>query len=718
MMRRIRQLFSRKKKTRRSNGSSPRRVPVLDSGSLPKGGGAKPKSGGGRKKRPNALKRAWQTFTDIIRALLFPVGAILAAIVLWFLLSLPDIETLNESTKKQSVVIKSDDGQIVASYGDIYGDFISFEELPQSLIDAVLATEDRNFYHHIGVDPFGLARAITANVQAGKTVQGGSTITQQVAKNVFLTPERTLTRKIREALLAFKLEMRFSKKDIMAIYLNRVYLGSGNFGVDAAAKRYFDKSARDLTLSESAIIAGLLKAPSRYSPTNNSGMAKKRGEQIILNMVDAGFLKPKEAENAKQELEQTISRTERNTAESSMYFGDWIMDQLPEFVGNVGEDLIVTSTLSPRLQHIGEEAIAKVMDERGESLNASQAAIVSMVPDGAVRVMIGGRNYSKSPYNRAVQAKRQPGSSFKLFVYLAGLEAGLTPSSTVIDQPVSVGKWQPKNYTGDYKGEMPLRDAVAQSINSVAVQVSEYVGRYTVVKMAQRLGITSELNPDPSLALGSNEVTLLELTTAYAHLAAGGRIVIPYGILEIKTSSGKSLYRRQPPSGGQALNEGVVGMMNSMLMGVVNYGTGRGAAIGRQAAGKTGTTSDYRDAWFIGYTPDLATGVWVGNDDNSAMKKVTGGTLPAPIWRDFMSNALAGVPAKSLPVSSGFWQSILPWQSSDDSSNAPMGGSAAQRREQGDAVSPAVIPRPAPQPQGGDEDVILGPSFWNKLMGE
>ncbi len=678
------------------------KAPVLDSGGPREPRNYKPKK---PKKQGISGRIAfmWREIKRIIRRMILPVGFVLLMFVVWFFLSQPSIEDLNTAKKAPSVLIKSEEGQVVGSYGDIYGDFLEYEEFPQALIDTVLATEDRNFFHHFGIDPVGIARAMVANMKAGKAVQGGSTITQQVAKNVFLTPERTLMRKFREVFLAFSLESRFTKEQIMAIYLNRVYLGAGNYGVDAAAKRYFDKSARELTLSESAILAGLLKAPSKFSPTANPELATKRAEQVLLNMVNAGYLKEKEAVAAKEALAQTMTRTAKNLAESSLYFGDWLIDQLPDYVGNVQEDLVVTATLKLPLQHAGEAAIKAVMDKEGEKMHASQAALIAMQPDGAVRALIGGRDYSKSPYNRAVQAHRQPGSSFKLFVYLAGLENGFTPSSFVTDQPITLdivgGTWSPRNYKGEYLGDMPMVEAVAQSINTVAVQVAMSVGLDNVVGMAKRLGVTSDILAVPSIALGSTELTLLELTSAYAHLASNGAIVKPYGIIAIHTAQGREIYKREPQVRGQVLNQSVVGMMNSMLMEVIGSGTGRGASIGRPAAGKTGTTSDYRDAWFIGYTPDLVAGVWVGNDDNTAMKKVTGGTLPAPIWREFMKVALADVPARSLPSAFAYEGQQLPWQDGRETTTLPGGR----------PVGPRV-----PEAQ----DFELGQQFWKKLFQE
>lgn len=664
------------------------------------------------RRKPDWRKRMKAHFARLriaLRKLILPAAFALAAFIIWFLLSLPAIDKLN-ARKSPGVLFKAADGRVIGSYGEAYGDSIPFDDLPKDLVHAVLATEDRDFFTHAGIDLSGIARAMLANFRAGHTVQGGSTVTQQLAKNIFLTPERSVLRKLREALLAFKLERRYSKEEIFSIYVNRVYFGAGAYGIDAAARRYFDKSARDLSLPESALLVGLLKAPSRYAPTGNPKAARGRAQQVLLNMADAGYLKPAEAERAIKELPGVVTRIAKASAESTRYFTDWIVDQLPDYVGAVDEDLVVTTTLTPEWQKAAEQAVKTVMDERGAKLNATQAALVAVAPDGAVRAMVGGRNYAESPFNRAAQARRQPGSAFKLFVYLAALESGFTPGSTLIDQPVSVGKWQPRNYDGEYRGEVTLKEAVAQSINTVAVQVMEAVGRGRVVEMARRLGLEGDIAPLPSLALGATETSLLELTGAYAHLAAGGQAVTPYGILKVETASGKRLYRFQPEPQAQVLSGSTVGMMNNMLMGVIHSGTGRAAAIGRPAAGKTGTTSDYRDAWFIGYTPDLAAGVWVGNDDNAMMKKVAGGTLPAPIWRAFMQAALAGTPAHELPVSSGFWQALLPWQNE----------SAPEHPAPPEGVHIEQAPPPAaPSPQEEKPHGFRLPQqFWDKLMDE
>jgi penicillin-binding protein 1A len=682
------------KKRKKKSGKYPhyagRKPPPLES----KGGSQRQAATSSKRSKRPRRRSAFRQFLRKALVRVTAVGALIGALIY---LTLPDIDDLNTFTKAPSILVKAENGQIVGSFGDIYGDYVGFDELPASLIDAVMATEDRNFFDHFGIDPFGLLRAMVANVRAGKVVQGGSTITQQVAKNVFLTPERSFTRKLREMMLALKLERRFSKQDIMSIYLNRVYLGAGNYGVDAASRRYFDKSAREMTLSESAIIAGLLKAPSRFAPTSNPALSRKRADQVLVNMLDAEYLTPQQAQRAREDLAQAMGSRKRNT-QSAMYFADWIADQLPDYIGNVQDDLVVIATIDPDLQLIGEKAIAEIMDAESEKYKAQQAALVAMTPNGAVRVLIGGRSYAASQYNRATQAQRQPGSSFKIFVYLAGLESGLAPDTLVEDEPVGIpivgGIWHPRNYTGRYLGTVTLREAVTHSINTVAVQVAQVAGLDNVINVARRLGIGSELEPLPSIALGSTEVNLLEMTTAYAHLSANGAMVNPYGIVRIETTRGDLIYERRTSAGGGVLAGNIVGMMNDMLMNVINEGTGRAATIGRPAAGKTGTTSDYRDAWFMGYTPALTTGVWVGNDDNSAMNKVTGGTLPARIWHDFMIPALANTPARSLPTSAV--RSALPWE--NDSAGVPLSAEEERRLER-------------------RKDVELGPSFWDKLTG-
>jgi penicillin-binding protein 1A len=583
-----------------------------------------------------------------IGVLAFLWAVIFGAVVLgYFALTLPDTSELTRAERRQSITILAADGSLLTTYGDLFGQALTLKEMSPYLPKAVIATEDRRFYHHFGVDPLGLLRAAFANVAAGHVVQGGSTITQQLAKNLFLTPQRSLTRKIQETLLAFWLEHRFSKDQILEIYLNRVYLGAGTYGVDAAAHRYFNKSAKSTTLYESAAIAGLLKAPTRFNPTRDRETAAARTAQVLTNMVDAGFIRREQAEVA---LKEGASLAEVAAIRpGTRYFADWVAEQLGEFTDPAGRDLTVVTTLDPRMQAEAEGAIADALAREGDKMAVTQGALVAMSSDGAVRAMVGGRDYDRSQFNRATQAQRQPGSAFKPFVYLAGLEAGIQPSDQFVDAPIRIGGWQPRDYTGHYQGSMSLSEGLAQSVNTIAVQVAQRAGLGNVVSVAHRLGISSPLAPEMSLALGTNEVNLLELVSAYAPFANGGRAVLPHGISEIRDQAGRPIFRRAGSGLGQVVRPELAGTMNEMLSGVIDHGTGRSAQLARPAAGKTGTTQDYRDAWFIGYTADLVAGVWLGNDDNSPMNKVTGGMLPAQTWRRFMLVATRAMPVRPLP---------------------------------------------------------------------
>lgn len=647
------------------------------------------------------------------------IGAIaLALFIIYFAFTLPDIRDLNTIRKQQGITITTEDGRVVANYGDVYGGYIPYDKMPRELVQAVIATEDRRFFAHGGIDIWGIGRAAFTNVTHGHVVQGGSTVTQQVAKNVFLTPERSLRRKVQEVLLAFWLESRFSKKEIMAIYLNRVYLGSGAYGVDAASKRYFNKPATDMNLAESALIAGLLKAPSRFSPAANPERAEGRIRQVLLNMVDAGYLSENKIEPALKEFHDSPAR--EADGGNVRYFTDWVMDEIPGFVGNVSDDLVVTTTFDPKLQGLAAEALETKLAAVGEKMRISQGAIVTMTADGAVKAIIGGRDYSKSQYNRATQAKRQAGSIFKLFVYLSALEAGMTPESIVLDAPVTmqVGNkvWTPGNYDASYAGEIPMVEALRRSLNTVSVRLTQYAGVDRVAEMATRLGLP-DIPAVPSLAVGTADVTLLDMTAAFSHLNNGGNKVIPHAILSIKTRDGVELYKYEAPDASRLLADGTVEMMNYMLLDVVRRGTGAAASIGRPVAGKTGTSSDFRDAWFVGFTPQLTTGVWVGNDDNKPMaKKVTGGVVPAPIWHDYMLKAMQGQEVKNIPNSASNGSGLLPWLfggSGQTMDGVPQQGQPVPEGAPFGGPTPAPAGAPVDQPSNGD---VLTPEFWNKLM--
>ncbi|MEM7223418.1 MAG: PBP1A family penicillin-binding protein [Pseudomonadota bacterium] len=570
----------------------------------------------------------------------------LAALIGWFAYDLPSLDKIADPNRKPSITLMAADGSRLAAFGEVYGETLTVDELPPALIQAVLAVEDRRFYEHPGVDPLGLLRAMVANIEAGGIVQGGSTITQQLAKNVFLTPERSYKRKVQEALLAFWLESRLTKDQILSLYLNRVYLGAGTYGVDAASRRYFGTSAKDVNLYEAALLAGLLKAPSRYNPANDPAQADGRTHQVLLAMVDAEFIT---AETAEAALKSKGRSQAAAGGRRPRYFADWVLDQVYDYVGKGQQDLVVLTTLDPKLQAIAGQELRAALDSEGSKRGVEQGAFLAMSPDGAVRAMVGGRDYGASQFNRAVQALRQPGSAFKPFVYLAALEAGWTPDDRMVDGPIRIGNWAPKNYGDRYYGDVTLREAYARSLNSVSAQLTQKVGPEQVAEVGRRLGITSQLSPHLSLALGASEVSLLDLTSAYAVFANQGRGVWPYAITEIRGSNGKVLYRREGSGPGRVVAPSSVNRMNNLMTAVVEWGTGKAARSKRPSAGKTGTSQDFRDAWFVGYTAELVAGAWFGNDDGRPMKGVTGGSLPARLWGRVMARGLEGLPPQPLP---------------------------------------------------------------------
>jgi penicillin-binding protein 1A len=570
-----------------------------------------------------------------------------AGLFAYFALTLPDTGELTSATRRPGITILADDSSVLATYGDLFGRPLTLRQLPRYLPEAVVATEDRRFYSHFGVDPIGLVRAAVADLGAGHIVEGGSTITQQLAKNLFLTPERSLGRKIRETLLALWLDHRFTKDEILEIYLNRVYLGAGTYGVDAAARRYFGKSARQLDLWECAVIAGLLKAPTRFNPLHDQAMAEARAAEVLTNMVVARYITQAEADAAARE--GASPRPVVAPHSGVQYFADWIVERLAEHPDLGDRDLVVETTLDLRLQRAAEAAIADTLKRNSRRAGVEEGALVALSLDGAVRAMVGGVDYEQSQFNRAIEAERQPGSAFKPFVYLAGLEAGLQPSDHFVDGPISVGGWRPRDYIGHYQGDMTMAEALARSVNTISVQVALHAGIGNVVATAHRLGIVSPLPQDVSIALGSDGVNLLELVAAYAPFANAGFGVWPHGIVEVRGRDGRVLYRGNRASRGRVIGPELVGEMNEMLAGVITHGTGTAAALPRPAAGKTGTTQDYRDAWFVGYTAGLVAGVWLGNDDDRPMNGVTGGSLPAVAWRRFMLAATQGMPVRPLP---------------------------------------------------------------------
>jgi len=637
----------------------------------------KPSSKGRAPRSRNVGGGIWRIIAWITRKSLkwSTVGAVWAVIVFslaaaWYATDLPDVDKAFNATRRPIITVLAADGATLVRTGDLYGRLSQLEDLPQALPQAVMATEDRRFYSHFGVDIIGLSRAMIANVRAGRIVQGGSTITQQVAKNLFLTPERTIKRKIQELMLALWLEQKFSKDQILTIYLNRVYLGAGTYGVDAASQKYFGRPAGQLSVYQAAMLAGLLKAPSRYNPIAHPARAKARTAQVLKNMVAAGYLTKADAGRANVRTGRT---TKEAASRGNRYFIDWILEQVSDYINPGDRDLIVRTTLSPDVQRLAEAGVEKALAKGGAKAGIGQAALVAMTPDGAVRAMVGGRSYAKSQFNRVTQARRQPGSAFKPFVYLAGLESGLAPGDILFDESVAIGDWRPSNFDRRYQGPVTVLAALARSINTVAVKIAEKAGRVRVIETARRLGLSGKFKATPSLALGVGEVTLLGLTAAYGPFANGGAGVWAYGIKEIRDAAGTLLYQRGGSGPGRVVSARDVISMNNMLSAAVAEGTGRNARIGRPQAGKTGTSQNFRDAWFVGYTAELVTGVWMGNDNGAAMKNVTGGGAPAKLWRDFMAAAHSGLAARPLPGlnfapvpdqspekdNPGFWKSIF-----------------------------------------------------------
>ena len=565
-----------------------------------------------------------------------------------FARDLPDTSTLYNVDRQPSITYLDRNGALIAVRGTQQAPPADLDALPDYVPAAFIAIEDRRFYHHPGFDPIGMSRAMVSNMRAGRVVQGGSTLTQQLAKNLFLSPDQNMKRKVQELMLAVWLEMKFSKDEILALYLNRVYFGAGAYGIEAASQRYFDKSAKQLTVGEAALLAGLLKAPSRYSPVSESERAGIRATVVLNEMVDAGVITPEQRAQAAASPVR-VSRT--LSSQHAQYFIDWLDKQIRELVGEPTEDMVVETTMDLTLQTQAERSVNRILT-RDRSKGVQQAALVALDGDGRVRAMIGGASYADSQFNRAVDARRQAGSAWKPFVYLAAMEAGYTPETPVVDEPVRIGNWSPRNYSGTFAGNMTLANAVAQSTNTVAAYVADQIGRDSVARAARRLGISSRIGLEPAMALGAVEVSPIDMATAYDAFANGGRRVEAYGISRIRTPQGRVIYQRgaRDAAAGQAINNPSLYYMNQMLRGVVTSGTARSAAIsGRDIAGKTGTTSDYKDAWFVGYTGGFVTAVWVGKDDNTAMRGVTGSSAPAAIWRNFMEAALPRLNAPAIP---------------------------------------------------------------------
>ncbi len=567
--------------------------------------------------------------------------------LVWYGWDLPDIDEAVAEGRRPAVTVLAGDGSRIVSFGDVFGLPVQAHELPAHLKQAVIATEDRRFYDHFGFDPIGIARAMVTNLSSGRVRQGGSTLTQQLAKNLFLSPERTIKRKVQEVMLSVWLEHKFTKDQILTIYLNRVYLGTGVYGVDAAARRYFNKPATRLSLYEGAAIAGMLKAPSRYNPAASETASRERTAVVLDNMVNAGFIDPATANKAASGQGVASSGDPGGLAR---HFADWVMDRAPAFAPVGGKDLTVITTIEPELQRVAEQMLAGALKKEGKARGINSGAVVILRPDGAIAAMVGGPSYARSQYNMAVQARRQPGSAFKPVVFLAALESGMSPGDRVEDRPFTLGTWAPRNFDRRFRGPVSLTDALADSLNVPTARLYKRVGHDRVVEVARRLGFVSDFPRDATISLGTADASLLELTTAYAVFANAGGTVLPYGIREIRSRDGETLYRRPVTGWSAAVNGRQVADMHAMLRAVIDRGTGKKARINRPAGGKSGTSQSFRDAWFVGYTADYAAGVWMGAGDSGEMDKVTGGSLPAELWRDLMMVAHKGLPPRNLPL--------------------------------------------------------------------
>ena len=571
-------------------------------------------------------------------------GLLIIAAGLSLSLIFPKPQMQNTVRLSPSVKIVDASGSII-SHSGYDGRYIQLSDLPPHVTDAVLAIEDRRFRYHFGIDPIGLARAVYINYRSSRRLQGGSTITQQLAKNLYLKPERTLMRKSVEMVLAVWLEWQLTKDEILELYLNNVYFGAGSYGVEAAAQRYFSKSASRLSLQESAMLAGLLKAPSKFSPLRNYSGARKRADLVIAAMHESGKLSSAQARKAKRSPARI--KPGRYKKKGS-YPVDWVLEVLPGYVGNTDQQLIVYTTIDNELQKYAQSIVSRKMKNLGR--NDIQAAAVVLDKTGGIRALVGGKSYGKSQFNRAVKAYRQPGSVFKPFVYLAAVELGMTPDSIVEDSPIEVNGWSPKNYTRTFKGVVTLRDGLAKSVNTATVRLLLDVGRDRVVQTARRLGIRSKLHNSPSIALGTGEVSLLEITSSYVPFANGGYGVVPHIIERVTTSRGKVLYQRQGQGPGRVVLPKHIAAMNDMMQETIHSGTGKVARLqNHRAAGKTGTTQDSRDAWFVGYTAYYTAGIWIGKDDATRMQNVTGGGLPAVIWQNLMQGVHNRLSPRPLP---------------------------------------------------------------------
>jgi len=664
-----------------------------------------------RKRRSGLLRGIYWLFVMALWG-----GIVLAIYIAWVLLNMPQFSTWKIPVRPPNIRLIDRTGALIANRGLTGGEAVPLKDMSPFLPEAVIAIEDRRFYHHGGVDPLGILRAAGNNLAGRASQQGGSTLTQQLAKNLFLSSARTFDRKSREAILAVWLEYKFSKKQILEMYLNRVYLGSGAFGAEAAARRYFNKPAGQLTLIEAATLAGLLKAPSRLSPARDPKAAHERAKLVLAAMREENMITPAQYKEA---LAAPIPEAAAYWSGSENYAADYAMGQIPFLIGNVDQDIIVETSLDMRLQKAAENTLRDELKLYGKSRNISQGALISLDKNGGICAMVGGANYAVSQYNRATDAARQPGSTFKPFVYLPALEQGKTPNSIRNDAPIRIGNWTPRNAGGKYMGRVTLTTALSHSLNSVAAQLAMEVGTDKIIKTAHLLGIHSALGNHVSIALGTSEVSLLELTGAYLPFATGGVKPQTHLIRRITDMRGHVLYNLGRIDAPRIISPQVDGMMNAMLAQTILNGTASRARIGRPAAGKTGTSQNFRDAWFIGYTADYATGVWLGNDNGESMRRVSGGAMPVDIWKAYMLAAEKDKPISPLPGSYRL-ENALPGGSDlppDEAERPALPAYESESRKYNAApVPPALVPPAdvgapapaAPHKKRGILDILRG----------
>lgn len=586
-----------------------------------------------KKKTSTKKTKKKQSKFSILRFLLICLLIIFAVIggyVFYCYITMPNIEKAISQTRQPMTTILAENGNEINTYGNLYSDVVMLYDLPQHTIDAIVSTEDKRFYSHFGVDFIGLTRAIIANMTKKSYAQGGSTITQQVAKNLFLTPNKTIKRKVQEVLLAFWLEYKFSKDQILTLYINRVYLGSGTYGIEAAARRYFQKPASNLNMKESAIIAAMLKAPSRYNPIANKSLALQRADIVLNTMFKNKFIDKNTLNIA---LKQNIGSGESYRVKNAMHFSDWVYKEINNSLGEREEDIVVYTTLNQNLQ----QKIQRIMEKKiaeNKNKNITQGAVVILDKNGAIKAMFGGVNYNKSQFNRATQAMRQPGSVFKTFVYITALENGYKPYDKIEDKPVTIGNWTPTNISGKHYGSVTLDYALSQSFNLATVNLAQKLSYKKIIKTAHSMGITTPIKETPAIALGSAETNVIDMASSYATIANEGYYIKPYGISKIESRNKRKIYKHSSSKGKKVLKDTTVENITFMLENVINNGTGKRAKIDHFAAGKTGTSQGYRDAWFVGFTQSHTIAVWLGNDNNSPMKEVGGGTIPAEIWKE------------------------------------------------------------------------------------